>query len=241
MLDGEDDGVEVSDEVTDRLLSCDDGDESDVTLSEDSVLSDNDRIKVIRASLASKSVPIAPLRPTSPSTPSSLSSTNSVLGISPVVPSLGTPRPQVSSVSPRPVVPGQVRPVVSRPMFPPRFAGPRHFRPNRSTIPRPVFPPPRPRLPQVSVRARPTVDSLYQRLLSMPPPPPPARLPGPAIQFPCPPPSVSQNFPLQSMSWWVGQSGSCPLATLGLLCLLSQSLLSLAPTPLPLVSSGSLS
>ena len=70
MLDGgEDDScVEVSDELTDRLLSCDDGDESEVSLSEDSELSNNDSVKVIWASIATKSVPLPPPRLACPPT-----------------------------------------------------------------------------------------------------------------------------------------------------------------------------
>ena len=61
----EDDSMEVSDADTDRLLSRADDEESEVTLSEDSDLS-QDKIKVIRAELATKSVSSAPSWPPSP-------------------------------------------------------------------------------------------------------------------------------------------------------------------------------
>ena len=159
----EDDSMEVSDADTEILLSRVDDEESEVTLSEDSDLS-QDKIKVIRPSLATKSVSLAPSWPPSPQ--SSSSSSGSIMGISPVVPLPTRPTfvcPTRPVVCPRPRLPTLfnncfqqptptlvIRPgfppfpsELSRPALPLRATTPRPVRPAMSASPRP-FSTPRP-------------------------------------------------------------------------------------------------
>ena len=151
--------MEVSDADTDRLLSLADDEESEVTLSEDSDLS-QDQVEVIRSEPATKSVSLTQSWPQSPQ--SSSSSANSVAGISPVVPIPDRPHRPIVSLPPIPRV-------CARPRLPNHLSNPFSqpspplFRPTRPPFPselsRPALPlratSPRPVRPLMSVQTRP--------------------------------------------------------------------------------------
>ena len=138
--------MEVSDADTDRLLSLDNEEESEVTLSEVSDLS-SDRINVTKDQPATKSVSLTPSWPASPQ--SSSASSNSVVGISPIVPPpIRSVLPPLPRVCPRPRLPTlqnncfqQPSPTLFRPSFPP-FPSElsRPALPLRANTPRPVRP-----------------------------------------------------------------------------------------------------
>ena len=99
----EDDSMEVSDAVTERLLSFDKDEESEFTLSEVSSIS-SDKINVSKEPPATKSVSVTPSWPVS-SLPSPVSS-NPVVGINPAVPRpFKSVRPPSLRVCPRPRLP----------------------------------------------------------------------------------------------------------------------------------------
>ena len=161
--------MEVSDAVTERLLSFDKDEESEFTLSEVSSIS-SDKINVSKEPPATKSVSVTPSWPVS-SLPSPVP-LNPVVGINPAVPRpFKSVRPPSLRVCPRPRLPihlnncfqqpspTQFRPSrppfpseLSRPALSPRSNTPCLARPVLSTESRPVsttrpqffIPPPRP-------------------------------------------------------------------------------------------------
>ena len=256
----------LSDADTDKLLSLADDEESEVTLSEDSNMSQG-QIKVIRAELASK-----------PQSPQSSSSPSSISGISPVVPVPNGPHrpivtyPPFPSVCTRPRLPtlpnnyfSPTSPPLFRPTRPPfpselprsalpftRATAPRLSRPltpartlTPSELSRPALPfratTPRPVRPAFSVKTRPfsTPRPKSKQKYTMPPPPSPY-MPSAAPLFSTPKsnfqPPAAPVFPTPKSSF---QPSAAPRPPTPLPASLPSA--ALPPPPPPFVPSAAIS